>query len=407
MDRPRFLPLLAAALILSVSESVSACSIPVFRYALEHWVPDPYVATVFHRGELTAEQQDLLARLRPTAPTGQPAINLTVRAIDLDGEMDDETRALWEAQRTETLPWLAVQQKARGPVPAVDVWSGELSAENAGPLVESPVRKWITDRLLAGDSVVWVFLESGDNTQDDDAYTVLASELERLQAVLELPAIDPADAAQLSVAPEGLKLAFQSRRVSRDDPAERLFVEMLLSVEPDLRQEPYVKMPMAFPVFGRGCALYALAGAGINAATIEEASRFLIGGCQCTVKEQNPGTDLLLAVDWDLHVAPSGGVPAAEPLLGGLKGLADDGDASPGGDAVPTLVAVPPGAPMPATSQGDRDDSRDEPIAAPITAPLAAATASPAGGFGKLVVIALALLLAGGVLWSARLKGRS
>lgn len=406
MDRTRFLPLLAAVLILSVSESASACSIPVFRYALEHWVPDPYVATVFHRGDLDAGQQELLARLRPAGPTGQPAVNLTIRTVDLDGDMDDQTRALWEAQRTESLPWLAVQQKARGPVPAVDVWSGELSAENAGRIVESPVRRWLAERLLAGDSVLWVFLESGDKPQDDAAYAVLSTELERLQGVLELPPIDPADAAQLSVAPEGLKLAFQSRRVSRDDPAERLFVEMLLSVEPDLRQEPYVKMPMAFPVFGRGCALYALAGAGINAATIEEASRFLIGGCQCTVKEQNPGTDLLLAVDWDLHVAPSS-LPAATPPPGGLSGLADDEGAPPAAGSAPTLVAVPPGALMPSLSREGGQDRGDDSAAPPMAAPLAAATASPAGGFGRLAVIALALLLAGGVLWSARLKGRS
>jgi hypothetical protein len=321
--------------------------------------------------------------------------------------VDDETRALWEAQRTESLPWLAVQQKARGLVPAVDVWSGELSDEIAGRIVESPVRRWLAERLLAGDSVLWVFLESGDRAQDDAAYALLSTELERLQAVLELPPIDPADAAQLSIAPEGLKLAFQSRRVARDDPAERLFVEMLLSVEPDLRQEPYVKMPMAFPVFGRGCALYALAGAGINAATIEEASRFLIGGCQCTVKEQNPGTDLLLAVDWDLHVTPSGSSPAATPPLGGLTGLADGGDAPRDASAAPTLVAVPPGALTRAVSQEDRQDRGDGSAAPPITAPLAAATASPTGGFGRLAVIALALLLAGGVLWSARLKGRS
>ena len=35
---------------------------------------------------------------------------------------------------------------------------------------------------------------------------------------------------------------------------------------------------------------------------IEEASRFLAGACQCTVKTENPGVDLLVAFNWDENV---------------------------------------------------------------------------------------------------------
>jgi hypothetical protein len=86
-------------------------------------------------------------------------------------------------------------------------------------------------------------------------------------------------------------------RVSRGDSAERLLVETLLSCEPDLRGRD---RPMAFPVFGRGRVLYALAGAGIKTETVRHALDFLVGGCSCTIKRQNPGVDLLLDADWSV-----------------------------------------------------------------------------------------------------------
>ncbi len=59
---------------------------------------------------------------------------------------------------------------------------------------------------------------------------------------------------------------------------------------------------MVFPIFGRGRVLYALVGEGIATATIEEASRFLAGACQCTVKADNPGVDVLISYPWNERV---------------------------------------------------------------------------------------------------------
>ncbi|MDE2714511.1 MAG: hypothetical protein OSB74_09135, partial [Verrucomicrobiota bacterium] len=73
--------------------------------------------------------------------------------------------------------------------------------------------------------------------------------------------------------------------------------ETLLNSEDDLKELQHE--PMAFPVFGRGRALNALVGKGINADMIDEASAFLSGPCSCQVKRQNPGFDLLTSVNWD------------------------------------------------------------------------------------------------------------
>ena len=62
---------------------------------------------------------------------------------------------------------------------------------------------------------------------------------------------------------------------------------------------------MAFPVIGRGRVLYALVGKGNFEDTIAMASRFVVGPCSCQVKDQNPGFDLLMNVDWDEKIGGS------------------------------------------------------------------------------------------------------
>ena len=93
-----------------------------------------------------------------------------------------------------------------------------------------------------------------------------------------------------------MKLDFSVITVAVDDPDEAVFREILLNSEDDLKD---YDEPIAFPVFGRGRALPALVGKGINNDMIDDASTFLSGPCSCQVKRQNPGFDLLTSVNWD------------------------------------------------------------------------------------------------------------
>ena len=54
--------LAATALVLGVRPA-AACSVPVFRYALERWPADMYRLVVFHRGALSEGQQAEIAKL--------------------------------------------------------------------------------------------------------------------------------------------------------------------------------------------------------------------------------------------------------------------------------------------------------------------------------------------------------
>jgi hypothetical protein len=361
LSSPLF-PLLSCPLVLlflSASPS-SACSIPVFRYALEHWPADPYQAVVFHRGPLGPEDEAAIALLE------QATANVAVRRVDVAQPQDEASRAWFQAQRQPQLPWLVVRYPAAAPLEA-DVWAGRLSADAVRALVDSPARQDIARRLLAGESAVWVLLQSGDRARDAAAEDLVRKELRGLQETLKLPEVDPEDQVSSGVRLP-LRLSFALVRVSRHDPAERVLAGMLLSSEPDLagRAEP-----MVFPVFGRGRVLYALVGAGINTGNLRRAAGFLTGACSCEVKRENPGVDLLLTADWDA--------------------LAEAAPERPPARAVGETVPIP-GAPAGAVT-APAADSR-----------LTAETPSP--GWGRHALLVAVLLAAGLVVltgtWALR-----
>ena len=131
-----------------------ACSVPVFRYALERWVSDPYLVVVFHRGELTEEQKALVNRLGPKGERAEGYANLKVRAVDLSNDNPDaDMLELWKLQKTETLPWMAVHY----PAPFPPAWAGPFEKEVVDGLIDSPVRREIARRVLKGNTAVWVF----------------------------------------------------------------------------------------------------------------------------------------------------------------------------------------------------------------------------------------------------------
>jgi hypothetical protein len=267
--------LTSAVCLCLFSAAALACSVPVFRYALERWAADPYQVEVSHQGNLSPQAQALVQRL-----AGSKLSNLRLTQVPAEtGE-----------------PKLIVRQPmAMSAGPAV--WQAELTESSVGQLLDSPIRQEIATRLGQGDSAVWLLLESGDPVKDGAVAELLEKELGKLATELRLPELDAQDVKNglVSLPDEGLRLSFPTLRVSREDVAESFLVKMLLATEPDLAE---IREPMVFPVFGRGRVLYALVGQGIRADNLAEAARFLIGSCSCQIKEQNPGVDLLLTADW-------------------------------------------------------------------------------------------------------------
>lgn len=307
-----------------MASPLQACSVPVFRYALERWRNDPYEVFIYHRGELSAADKALAKQLTEEGLAGKKYANIQLTDVDLDKldpQKEDDAFLLrhWEHQKSELLPWMVVRYPMPTRIP-VDMWKGPLSQKSIETLIDSPLRREIARRLLKGETGVWLMLEMGDKKKDDAAFATLQKELKVLETQIKLPEIDEADIAQglVMIDPAELKVKFSTLRLSRDNAAEKMFVEMLLGTEEDLRE---FKEPMIFPMFGRGRALYALIGDGINADTLAQAGADLTGPCTCTIKEQNPGTDMVMAVDWDTLVEPSTEIDKELPPLAGLSGF--------------------------------------------------------------------------------------
>ncbi len=322
----RFVAILAGTALAVAWAPLWACSVPVFRYALERWEADPYEATLFYQGEISAAQQSLLEHLQSAGP-GREA-NMRWRLVEVESVADSEGPAheLWESQRSAELPWLVVQS----PATRREVWAGKLVNLAAENVFDSPMRREIARRLLSGQTAVWVLLEGphaseesvkeGVRLRDEAALALMKQRLAEEQTQLKLPEIDEADIQNglVDIDPAELKIAFSVLRLSRDDEREQTLREMLLATEDDLVE---FQQPMAFPIFGRGRVLYALVGEGISAENIHAACVELTGPCTCQVKAQNLGADLLMAVAWDRLVQLSAQVDKPLPPLTGLAGL--------------------------------------------------------------------------------------
>jgi len=292
-----------------------ACDVPVFRYALERWPAEDYSVLVFHRGTLSAEQREVVEHLERASRDYQAYANYAVLRIDLDSLERGPIRALWESLGEPEPPRLALRLP-RGPGPGESIWSGSLTAMSARAIIDSEARREISRRILSGEAAAWVLVECGDREKDAAAAALLERSLARMEKTLELPAA--VSRASSSGAPE-LRVGFSLVRLSRSDPAEEVFIRMLINSEPDL--ELYTSWPMAFPVYGRGRVLYALVGEGINEENIYEACAFLVGPCACEIKSLNPGRDLLISANWEAGLEGSWVEEVGLPPLSGLSGL--------------------------------------------------------------------------------------
>src|SRR6266498_2563368 len=269
--------------------SLVASNLPLFRFALERWPAENYEVVVFHRGALEGEEQGLVDTLQE-AP-GKLGANFAVRHVDLLSQMDEPMQSMWNAQHNAQSPWLIVRAP-KSTEEAPPVWAGPLKPEAVSALLASPARRKIAERLLRGESAVWVLLECGDTVRDEAAVALLSAELKDLANQLRLPPAAAGDSPLQSPLP--LRVAFSLVRVTRNDPAEGFFVNLLLHGEPLSQNKP-----AAFAVFGRGRTLAPLSGRGLDEWSVQEACTLLVGDCSQEAKDATPGKDLLLAANWN------------------------------------------------------------------------------------------------------------
>ena len=317
---------------LALLSTAGACQVPVFRFALERWDADRYEVVVRLAG---AEPNDaegaVVDFLKETAENEEILPNFFVRVETQQAGAESGKLALFYPRF----------YPAAAQVDVAPIWSGALTLENARKLVDSPARRELVKRILSGESATWVVVRSGNPEKDQTAVKTMAEALKESEEALEIPdgvvTIDAVDEAGFISDPDNilrsevpLKIAFSVLEVDRDDPAEALFLPMLLNLESDLGE--YANEPMVFPVFGRGRALEPLIGKGIRLDNVLDHAAYLCGACSCEVKSQNPGMDLLVAANWDAALQDSSVFveKVLPPLEGaGILTAAKTGQAAP------------------------------------------------------------------------------
>lgn len=293
----RWTRILVPLFVLLLAVAAMACNVPVFRYALERWNPDAYEVTLFHDQPLTTDEQGMLKTIASQVVGNDRQLDsFYFSEVDVTASMDDRSRALHAAVKPAKFPHLVVQFPHSRPTEP-PAYSGPLTAEIAATIADSPMRRAVAKKILEGESVVWLLVESSDKVKDDAAAALLTAELARLSKELQLPQLDATDSKFHDPdAGPALRMSFTMLRLPRSDAKEAMLLRLLENWE---AKEVDRSQPMAFAIFGRGRALPALAGKYLTSKFIEDACAFLVDRCSCQVKEENPGWDLLMPVDWD------------------------------------------------------------------------------------------------------------
>lgn len=277
--------------------TASACNIPVFRYALERWKPDVCEVIVFHDAELTSAQEEVLTELQRSARSSERSANIAVVQSPVDHDSNPRNRDLWLTLKNSprvTLPYVVIRTSVQDKQ-SVNGWHGPLKKFEAAQLLDSPARKELSKRLLAGDSVVWLLLKSHDAARNSAAKQLLTTELKQLSRSIPFPEGLGLPGSEL-YAELPLLMQFTVLEIDPADAAEPFLVGLFQGFQPDAVE---ADQPLLVPVFGRGRALEVIPADRLDAAMIGDLTRYLCGACSCQVKERNPGFDLLLSTPWE------------------------------------------------------------------------------------------------------------
>lgn len=282
--------LLCLVLLAFATPAADACTIPVFRYALEKWDLTPYEIAVYHRGPLP---ESVAAELKQWSDSLNKA-NLEITLIDLDGKLTKAQQKVWDKDGdAKQLPWMIVRYSAAD-ASEPSAFRGPCTVANLHGVIDSPMRRAILAHLTRGASTVFVLMTSDDEKADRAAVDMSLRELQSLERKIKLP-MQSDDGPKIKL-PIPLKVSFPVLVLDRNQPEEAAFIRMLLATEERLFD---MKGPILFPIFGRGRVLGGLTGKEISPDQLMDVAKFLCRECSCQVKELNPGIDLLMSLHWN------------------------------------------------------------------------------------------------------------
>jgi hypothetical protein len=305
----------------------AACDTPVYRYAMYRWEPAPYRVFYLYREQPAKADAAVLARLDALAngvPAQTAGTNLRLQQVDVSktDQLDllpEDARTRWAGRVRREEPTFLVFTSW-----GAELYGGKLTAEDVNALLQSPVRTKIAERLEQDHLTVLLVLsgkDAADNKTAQQAVAELSAQVASGKIQLGAAPTDSEDAAgggeagsggkvgsgaassvkpadaTTTAAPKAKPFRIATLALDRSDPAEVWLVRSLTSAEKEYPE--YVGRAMVFPVFGRGRVLAPCVDKTLTVDALAKKIDVLAGACSCTVKDQNPGVDLLFTWDWD------------------------------------------------------------------------------------------------------------
>jgi|GEM_PF-556315 len=293
---------IALALTICGLVILQACETPVYRYAMYRWNPAPYEIYYFHKEPLSGETEQFHTKIKELVKlqTDKPVLNATLIPVDLakDPELKQvlpDIKELWTKNQKELSPGYLVTNPQGGVVSV-----GTLTPEQLASFIDSAKRRQLLAQLAEGKAAVMILLSGQDPIATKNAEKELQELVESVnQGKVQLYQVpeEPSDQEGTKEKPASKPAhTLAMLTLDRQDPKEAWLTQSLLAVESDLKD---LTEPMVFAVYGRARALPPYVGKGITRDNLLQCIEFVTGACSCTVKEQNPGVDLLVRTDWE------------------------------------------------------------------------------------------------------------
>ncbi|MEW4486984.1 hypothetical protein AB1L42_02830 [Thalassoglobus sp. JC818] len=327
----RFLiAIITVCTLICSADCAHACNIPVFRFALERWTPDAMEVIVFHEAPLSESEQRVVSQL--DSASGHSNVKVILRDVS-DGTLAESLQVLGiELPDLDSFSGsTAIVRSRAGRGKSLTIWTGPVNQLAVDEMLTSPVRKELSERLLSGDSIVWLVLKSTDDEKSAQVVAQLQDSLPQIARQIPFPEGIGLPGSELYAAIP-LDMRFTVLEVDADDPEEAFLREWLTKFHPEAYDSGD---PLIVPVFGRGRALEVIPARALNPSLIDQLCVFLCGACSCQVKDLNPGFDLLISTDWHGELF---GEEDPEFL--------DDGLQRTSPNAEPELIEIPPGLPQ-------------------------------------------------------------
>lgn len=392
-----------------------ACETPVYRYAMYRWTPLPYEAYYFHRGQVPKADQEVHQLLGEAGKDGVAA-NVLITPVNLDRKdaldpLPEPVKKIWQAQSGKPLPRYVVLTPWGD-----ELFTGQIDQAAARELTDSPLRTQIGKLFDQGCGIVLLILE-GDKSEDNARMEAEARKVMDTAAAGKLfveladePSVPPAqassggtgktnsqsagnadrspgaaDSGSASNEPGGARgvLKLELLKLQRSKTAESSLLKILRAMTPDSEKQKPPCEPMLFAIYGRGRVMPPGIGKEVTAESLSNLLRFLGDRCSCTIKDQNPGLDLLMRWNWEATAekfAAQDEANSRPPLYAEMP--ADGQSPSPpaaGNDkAVPAQTAAAVNATTPSSNSAPTV-KETQAAAAPSTPSLAAVVSQPSG----------------------------